>query len=163
MIILSSDNKAYRFPVSIKGVLLVDGKIPLLKNERDEYELPGGKLEIHETPQECLAREIEEELNIKVSVGTIIDSWHYHIDELTHVVIITYACVTQAHVNDLVLSHEHKELKLFAPEEIPYLIMPEGYKNSIKTFKLMGQILSRFFPHLALCLSLELTWLLMAA
>src|SRR6185369_13602359 len=30
------------WPVSIKGVCLVGGKVVLLKNERDEWELPGG-------------------------------------------------------------------------------------------------------------------------
>jgi hypothetical protein len=42
--------RAYRFPISIKGVILKESKVILLKNERDEWELPGGKLEgeIHE-------------------------------------------------------------------------------------------------------------------
>lgn len=34
------------FPVSIKGVLILDGKALLLKNERDEWDLPGGKIEL---------------------------------------------------------------------------------------------------------------------
>jgi len=37
------DNKAYRFPVSVKGIVYHNDKVVLLKNERDEWELPGGK------------------------------------------------------------------------------------------------------------------------
>src|SRR3954465_7939146 len=34
-----ADNDAYRFPVSVKGVVLRDGKVILARNERDEWEL----------------------------------------------------------------------------------------------------------------------------
>jgi hypothetical protein len=36
------DNNAYRFPVAVKGVLIRDGRVILLRNDRDEWELPGG-------------------------------------------------------------------------------------------------------------------------
>ncbi|MGH8726480.1 MAG: NUDIX domain-containing protein, partial [Burkholderiales bacterium] len=55
------------FPVSIKGVVFRDDRAILLRNERDEWELPGGKLEPEEAPAECCAREILEELSITVS------------------------------------------------------------------------------------------------
>ena len=39
------------FPVSIKGVLVEAGRVALLENERDEWELPGGRLEPGEAPE----------------------------------------------------------------------------------------------------------------
>ena len=45
------------FPVSIKGVLVEAGSVMLLENERDEWELPGGRLEPGEAPETCLVRE----------------------------------------------------------------------------------------------------------
>ncbi|MEH2420595.1 MAG: NUDIX domain-containing protein [Nostoc sp.] len=49
-----------------------------MKNERDEWELPGGKLELGEDPEICCVREIKEELVLNVKAGLILDSWVYH-------------------------------------------------------------------------------------
>jgi 8-oxo-dGTP pyrophosphatase MutT (NUDIX family) len=40
------------FPVSIKGVFVEAGGIVLLENDRDEWELPGGRLEPGEAPED---------------------------------------------------------------------------------------------------------------
>jgi ADP-ribose pyrophosphatase YjhB (NUDIX family) len=46
------------YPVSVKGVTARDGRILLLRNDRGEWELPGGRLETGETPEQCVVREI---------------------------------------------------------------------------------------------------------
>jgi len=118
------------FPVSIKGVVVRDRHVLLLRNERDEWELPGGKLELGEDPPECVVREIAEEVGWQVVAGPILDSWQYHIREGVDVLIVSYGCHV-ATDTDPVVSREHKEVGLFAEAEVPTLRMPDGYKRSI--------------------------------
>ena len=127
------DNDAYRFPVSVKGVVIRGGKVILLRNERDEWELPGGKLELSESPELCLAREIAEELRLAVTPESVLNSWVYTIVPGVHVLILTYGC-REFSRDQAVLSHEHKELRWFPLAEIDTLRMPEGYKASIRSW-----------------------------
>lgn len=103
----------------------------LLKNERDEWELPGGRIEIGESAEECVAREIAEETQWKVTTGPILDTWMYYINAVErHVFIVTYGCHPESDT-DPVLSVEHREVGLFDASEIAHLRMPDGYRRSI--------------------------------
>jgi 8-oxo-dGTP pyrophosphatase MutT (NUDIX family) len=120
----------HAFPVSVKGVAAADGRVLLLENERDEWELPGGKLELGEDPAGCVVREISEEAGWQVAPGPLLDCWQYHIAPGADVLIVTYGC----HVlrgGPPVVSGEHKRAGLFAPAEAAGLAMPDGYKRSI--------------------------------
>ncbi len=122
------------FPVSVKGVVIRDDRVLLLRNERDEWELPGGKIELGETPEACLAREFEEETGWPVQVVEILDSWMYHIIQVDrHVFIVIYGCHVDSQA-PVVVSSEHKEAGLFSATEVPNLPMPEGYKHSVMTW-----------------------------
>lgn len=124
------DNRAYRFPVSVKGVLVHADRVVLLYNERQEWELPGGKLELGETPEACVVREVAEELGVQVRLGPILDSWVYHIAPGVDVLIVTYGCYPTS-VDTLAHSAEHKALGQFTLQEVQTLPMPDGYKKSI--------------------------------
>ena len=81
------------YPISVKGVVVRAGRVLLLKNERDEWELPGGRLEVGETPERCVAREIAEETSWTVVTGPLLDVWMYDIVQAErHVFIVTYGC-----------------------------------------------------------------------
>src|SRR5581483_5626419 len=120
-------------PVSVKGVVCYEGNVVLLKNERDEWELPGGKLEVTETPETCVVREIKEELGLVATAGPLLDAWVYHIFEGRDVLILTYGCYPKPFAS-ITRSPEHKAVGVFSFEEVASLRMPEGYKKSIQTW-----------------------------
>ncbi len=124
------DNMACRFPVSVKGVMIRGDQVILLRNERDEWELPGGKLEMGEAPEQCVARGIHEELGLDVEAASLLDTWVYAITSHVHVLVVTYGC-TEVVRRDAVLSHEHKQLAWFPLSGLPALHMPEAYKRSV--------------------------------
>lgn len=44
---------------------------------KGQWEFPRGKIELGETPQEALTREIQEELDVKIEVDDLIDTIEY--------------------------------------------------------------------------------------
>ncbi|MET7779749.1 NUDIX hydrolase [Streptomyces mirabilis] len=131
------------WPVSVKGVALdAHHRVLLLKNEREEWELPGGRLEIGSpdgtqvpdaSPEAALEREIQEETGWEVKVGPLIDGgvWIYQPIPGRRVMIVTYGCTVLTPDRPPVVSHEHKQLGMFTADEVPELNMPDGYKQAI--------------------------------
>jgi 8-oxo-dGTP pyrophosphatase MutT (NUDIX family) len=131
------------WPVSVKGVALdASGRVLLLKNERQEWELPGGRLEIgdeaggqvgDDSPEAAIEREILEETGWQVIADRLIPggTWIYEPRPGQRVLIITYGCVVLTPARPPVVSQEHSELGLFAADEVDGLDMPPGYKKSI--------------------------------
>jgi 8-oxo-dGTP pyrophosphatase MutT (NUDIX family) len=58
----------------VKLVIDYQGRVPLRKNERDEWELPGGKLEVGESPEHSVCHEVAEELGLTITSVDIIDT-----------------------------------------------------------------------------------------
>lgn len=121
---------SYSLPISIKGVVVDRGRVCLLRNERDEWELPGGKLDPGETPEQCLAREVTEELGIGVQVTNLLDAWVYSIRPGVEVFIVTYRCCREG--DDAVRrSDEHSDVGWFTFDQIKDLNIPSGYLRAV--------------------------------
>ena len=118
-------------PVSVKGVLLIGGEVVLLKNERDEWELPGGRIDPGDSHAQTLSREFNEELAISVQVSALIDSYVFEVIPGRHVEIITYGCTLSGAFAPK-LSDEHKEHCLWRVDRLSEINLPVGYRRSVE-------------------------------
>ena len=123
--------KPTTYPTSVKGVLVVEGRVLLVKNSRDEWELPGGRPEEGEEHAQTLAREFMEELSIKISMSALLDSYLFEVIPGRHVFIVTYGCELIGEFQPVV-SEEHDEYCMWPLNRISELNLPEMYKRSIE-------------------------------
>jgi mutator protein MutT len=64
------------------GLVFREGKLLVTQRHADAHlgglwEFPGGKREVNESFEECLIRELREELGIEVTVGELVESIHH--------------------------------------------------------------------------------------
>ena len=78
------------------------------------WEFPGGKIEPGETPQEALKREIQEELDTKIKVGSLIDTIEYDYPTF-HLSMVCF--LSEIDSGNLVLK-EHEAARWLTKEEL---------------------------------------------
>ncbi len=117
-------------PVSVKGVVLIDRGVLLLRNDRDEWGLPGGRPEPGETWPQALERELLEEANIGVEVGALIAEWHYEVVPGRFVWIAAFGCRSTS-ASALRISDEHRDLRFFDLAGLAALDLHDGYRDAI--------------------------------
>lgn len=70
------------------AIIVRDGSILIAQRQQGDrlaglWEFPGGKIEARETPEQCLKRELWEELEMNAVVGNYLGSSFYHYDHLS--------------------------------------------------------------------------------
>jgi 8-oxo-dGTP diphosphatase len=80
----------------VAGLIARDGRVLITQRRADQalplqWELPGGKVEPGEAPTAALARELSEEIGVRVSVGRIWDVL-FHAYPSFDLVMLVYQC-----------------------------------------------------------------------
>ena len=129
--LIKTDNLSDKFPVSIKAIIIDDHKILCLKNERNEWDLPGGKIKINEDIEECLIREVKEEVNLEVNNLKILKPFNIKVNDVP-VVIIVYSANISCD-SSIFISYEHSDYNFFSKHEITNINIHQDFKNLIYT------------------------------
>ncbi len=96
-----------------------------------KWEFPGGKINDGERPEECLSRELREELGIAVVISR-------SLDPVTHqyptFIITLYPFVCRITAGEIIL-HEHKAFTWLPPEKLHELDWAEADIPLIEDYK----------------------------
>ncbi|HET6970363.1 MAG TPA: NUDIX hydrolase [Phenylobacterium sp.] len=118
------------WPVSVKAVLREGRRVLLVRNDRDEWELPGGRLEAGEMPVDCVVRELQEETAVDIVCGDLLLAESFEVIPGRHVLIVAYAC-TAAAGQTVTLSEEHVDFGWFDVANLPSAELPDVYRRAI--------------------------------
>ncbi|MBQ3626656.1 MAG: NUDIX hydrolase, partial [Synergistaceae bacterium] len=114
-----------QFSVSIKGVLKLNNKFLLRRNERGEFELLGGRLEKSDVLlEQRLKTEFLEESGIKVKVLEAREPWLYQVGT-GRVVIVPFVC-SCLNIPDKLEDGDGGTLHWINSDQINNLFMPQG-------------------------------------
>ena len=129
------------YPEPTVGALILnnEGKILLVKTYKwkNQYIIPGGHVEVGETMEQALKREIKEETNLDISdlkflcVKENIFGKEYH--KKKHFIWLTFSC--RANSDNVTLNGEAQDYKWVNPEEALKLPI-DSYSRSLIEFYL---------------------------
>lgn len=127
--------KSDSHPLSVKAVVLHQGRVLLLVNERDEWDLPGGRPEAGEDHRAALAREVFEETGLGVEIGALLDEHLFEVLPQRFVRIVAYGCTVAGNA-DIVLSDEHSAALWLPFDQLGLSAagrrLPAGYLGAIR-------------------------------
>jgi len=110
-----------------------DGKILIARRKEgtrfaNKWEFPGGRVEVNESPEECLKRELREELGIETEVGEFICSSRYDYGDF-EVELLAYRV---AHLSGEFRLNDHDEIRWALPLELKDYDFPEADAPIVK-------------------------------
>lgn len=116
-------------PLLVAACALIDADHRVLLTRRPEgkamaglWEFPGGKLEPGETPEDCLIRELREELDLDVTATCLAPvTFASHGYDTFHLVLLLYVCRVWT---GIARPREGQALRWFEPRAMRDLAMP---------------------------------------
>lgn len=119
------------YRTSVKALILNDEKKFLLTKESDgKWELPGGGLDFGETPQECLRREIKEEMGLEATYIATQPAYFYAVKHSKYQWITNVLFEVTLENLDFTASDECTEIRFFTK----YEALKEELFSNVQTF-----------------------------
>jgi 8-oxo-dGTP diphosphatase len=108
------------------AVIIETGTVVLARRSPTEkfvrfWEFPGGKIEANETPQQCLERELMEELGVSSTAGDVFCESFFEYDHGKFKIIAIY---TDLHSKEFTLSSHDKADWVQITELLNYKLLP---------------------------------------
>lgn len=102
----------------VAAIIMKDGEVFATQrgygDYKDWWEFPGGKIELDETPEEALVREIREELHAEIEVGRLVDIVEYDYPKF-HMVMRCYICRL---ISDEIELVEHEAARWLGKDDV---------------------------------------------
>jgi len=120
--------------IPVKALIIRDGKILITRDRL--WELPGGRMNVGEEPEETLHREITEELGVDVRILGIQDAFVRSVSEPNppHLTLV-YRC---EFVDDTPIRPDEKEIQemrwISANDDLSMISFFPGYPEMLKRF-----------------------------
>jgi 8-oxo-dGTP diphosphatase len=112
-----------------KGPHVLVGKRPEGHTLAGQWEFPGGKVEIGESPEEALARELKEELGIEAEIGPIQMACTHSYPDVGILLVFFEVQFWKGEPKPV----HHSELRWVLPEELKKLNIPEANRRLMPT------------------------------
>src|SRR5438067_2370928 len=107
--------------LQVTCALITNNQAQVLAAQRSEtmglplkWEFPGGKIEPEETAEDCLVREIKEELNIEISIIEALPSNTHTYPKIT-IELIPFIC---EHISGKIILKEHAQYRWLHKNEL---------------------------------------------
>ena len=102
----------------VAAIIVRDGKIFATQRGygdfKDWWEFPGGKMELSESPEDALKREIREELDAEISISELLETVEWYYPDF-HLTMHCYMCSL---VSESLQLKEHEAAKCLGMEEL---------------------------------------------
>lgn len=118
-----------------------DGRFLIVKRSLDDtflpglWELPGGKSEETESPEDCTVRELKEETGLDVEIAMPFTAETFLHEKQQMCCEIFYVCKMKNQNQEVILSKEHSEYQWVNFYSLPYDGMSEYTQSAIHKAK----------------------------
>ena len=134
-----------QFLVRCRAIIINDDKLLVVKiGDNNFYALPGGHLEWNEEIQECLSREIIEELGVRPEIGKLLYVNNFMEKENRQSIEFFFEVINGKDYIDsqkLIRSHAHEIAEIYwASQDEKVRILPKQIAKDFKEGKILSDI-----------------------